>query len=49
MEKGKQNQDALWKKQARTTGETSFEIQMLNCGGWRGKEEPANFDGKMES
>jgi len=49
MEKGKQNQGAVWKKQARTTGETSFEIQMINCGGWRGKEEPANFDGKMET
>lgn len=36
------------KKQARMTREKSFEKQMLNCGRWRGKEEPANSDDKME-
>lgn len=44
----KKNQDAVWKKQARMTGKISLEKQMLNCERWRGKEEPANVDGKMD-
>lgn len=44
----KKKKDAVWKKQARMTGKISFEKQMLNCEGWRGKEEPANVDGKMD-
>lgn len=44
----KQKQDAVWKKQARMTRETSFETQTLNCAGERGKEKPGNCDSKME-
>ena len=48
MGRGKEKQDAVWKKQARMTRETSFETQTLNCGGKREKEKPANCDSKME-
>lgn len=49
MERRKQKQDAVWKKQARMTRETSFETQTLNWGEGRGeKGKPGNCDSKME-
>lgn len=47
MGRGKQKQDAVWKKQARVTSETSFETHVTVEEGEE-KEKPGNCDSKME-